>query len=51
MLTGVMSLHSVSLLLEAMLLKANSLAELGRVKGIHRFSFVSRLAFSGISTR
>ncbi|XP_057794323.1 LOW QUALITY PROTEIN: protein NPGR1 [Salvia miltiorrhiza] len=31
-LTGVMSLHSVSLLLEAMLLKANSLAELGRVK-------------------
>ncbi|KAG6400352.1 hypothetical protein SASPL_137179 [Salvia splendens] len=32
-LTGVMSLHSVSLLLEAMLLKANSLAELGRVKG------------------
>lgn len=33
LLTGVMSLHSVSLLLEAMLLKANSLAELGRVKG------------------
>ncbi|KAH6822117.1 no pollen germination related 1 [Perilla frutescens var. hirtella] len=31
-LTGVMSLHSVSLLLEAMLLKANSLAELGRVR-------------------
>lgn len=38
-LTGVMSLHSVSLLLEAMLLKANSLAELGRVKGIHHLSF------------
>ncbi|PIN05153.1 putative calmodulin-binding protein [Handroanthus impetiginosus] len=31
-LPGVMSLHSVSLLLEAILLKANSLAELGRVK-------------------
>lgn len=32
-LLGVMSLHSVSLLLEAVLLKAKSLAELGRVKG------------------
>ncbi|KAL2232677.1 protein NPGR1 [Sesamum indicum] len=31
-LAGVMSLHSVSLLLEAILLKAKSLAELGRVK-------------------
>lgn len=31
-LLGVMSLHSVSLLLEAVLLKAKSLAELGRVK-------------------
>lgn len=39
-LTGVMSLHSVSLLLEAMLLKANSLAELGRVKGIRPFSLM-----------
>lgn len=34
-LAGLMSLHSVSLLLEAILLKAKSLAELGRIKGIH----------------
>jgi tetratricopeptide repeat protein 7 len=32
-LVGVMSLHSVSLLLEAVLLKAKSLEELGRLKG------------------
>ncbi|KAK6160602.1 hypothetical protein DH2020_003983 [Rehmannia glutinosa] len=32
LLAGLMSLHSVSLLLEAILLKAKSLAELGRVK-------------------
>lgn len=31
--SGVMSLHSVSLLLEAILLKAKSLAGLGRIKG------------------
>lgn len=31
---SVMSLHSVSLLLEAILLKANSLTELGKVKGM-----------------
>ncbi|KAI3465257.1 hypothetical protein Pfo_021920 [Paulownia fortunei] len=35
-LAGVMSLHSVSLLLEAILLKAKSLAELGRVKDAAR---------------
>lgn len=32
-LAGVMSLHSVSLLLEGVLLKAKSLQELGRIKG------------------
>ena len=31
---GVMSLHSVSLLLEAILLKAKSLQEMGRFKGM-----------------
>ncbi|KAL6995352.1 Protein npgr1 [Sarracenia purpurea var. burkii] len=35
---GVMSLHSVSLLLEAILLKAKSLEELGRFKGTSFFS-------------
>lgn len=30
---GIMSMHSVSLLLEAILLKTKSLAELGRAKG------------------
>lgn len=35
---SVMSLHSVSLLLEAILLKAKSLEELERIKGIHLLS-------------
>lgn len=43
---GVMSMHSVSLLLEAILLKAKSLEELGQYIGMNPFCFLSQLKLS-----
>lgn len=54
---GLMSLHSISLLLEAILLKAKSLEELGNCKGItfpsfhimHRKLFIWNSVFKAVS--